>query len=312
MRVTRTSYGIPHRIVGNRLRSALRVYATVLVMVPLACRGGAERSGPRVVGVSKQINEFLYEIGAESVLVARDLTSIYPAAIRTLPSVGYHRALSAEGIISMRPTMLLTDGNLGPDAVVEQVRKVGIPVVLMSPGNSVDSAQALMEKLGERFGRKQAADSVIGEWRRAMNDALADSARWVGEPKPRVLVMHFGQLNNSYLALKRGSTADRIIGWAGGVNAVDSVGGMMRLTPELIAKAAPDVVIATDVGFDRVGSSEKFAQLPGVALTPAAKNGRIYRVDETEVMYFGPRTPASIRKVAGWLHPATTQSAGQR
>jgi len=312
VRVTRTSYGIPHRIVGNRLRSALRVYATVLVMVPLACRGGAERSGPRVVGVSKQINEFLYEIGAESVLVARDLTSIYPAAIRTLPSVGYHRALSAEGIISMRPTMLLTDGNLGPDAVVEQVRKVGIPVVLMSPGNSVDSAQALMEKLGERFGRKQAADSVIGEWRRAMNDALADSARWVGEPKPRVLVMHFGQLNNSYLALKRGSTADRIIGWAGGVNAVDSVGGMMRLTPELIAKAAPDVVIATDVGFDRVGSSEKFAQLPGVALTPAAKNGRIYRVDETEVMYFGPRTPASIRKVAGWLHPATTQSAGQR
>jgi len=281
-------------------------------MVPLACRGGAERSGPRVVGVSKQINEFLYEIGAESVLVARDLTSIHPAAIRTLPSVGYHRALSAEGIISMRPTMLLTDGNLGPDAVVEQVRKVGIPVVLMSPGNSVDSAQALMEKLGERFGRKQAADSVIGEWRRAMNDALADSARWVGEPKPRVLVMHFGQLNNSYLALKRGSTADRIIGWAGGVNAVDSVGGMMRLTPELIAKAAPDVVIATDVGFDRVGSSEKFAQLPGVALTPAAKNGRIYRVDETEVMYFGPRTPASIRKVAGWLHPATTQSAGQR
>ena len=312
MRVTRTSYGIPHRIVGNRLRSALRVYATVLVMVPLACRGGAERSGPRVVGVSKQINEFLYEIGAESVLVARDLTSIYPAAIRTLPSVGYHRALSAEGIISMRPTMLLTDGNLGPDAVVEQVRKVGIPVVLMSPGNSVDSAQALMEKLGERFGRKQAADSVIGERRRAMNDALADSARWVGEPKPRVLVMHFGQLNNSYLALKRGSTADRIIGWAGGVNAVDSVGGMMRLTPELIAKAAPDVVIATDVGFDRVGSSEKFAQLPGVALTPAAKNGRIYRVDETEVMYFGPRTPASIRKVAGWLRPATTQRAGQR
>jgi len=312
VRVTRTSYGIPHRIVGNRLRSALRVYATVLVMVPLACRGGAERSGPRVVGVSKQINEFLYEIGAESVLVARDLTSIYPAAIRTLPSVGYHRALSAEGIISMRPTMLLTDGNLGPDAVVEQVRKVGIPVVLMSPGNSVDSAQALMEKLGERFGRKQAADSVIGEWRRAMNDALADSARWVGEPKPRVLVMHFGQLNNSYLALKRGSTADRIIGWAGGVNAVDSVGGMMRLTPELIAKAAPDVVIATDVGFDRVGSSEKFAQLPGVALTPAAKNGRIYRVDETEVMYFGPRTPASIRKVAGWLRPATTQRAGQR
>jgi iron complex transport system substrate-binding protein len=309
--LTCTPYDTPQRIVGGRARRTPRLYLALLALVPLACGRGAEHAGQRVVGVSKQINEFAYEIGAESVLVARDLTSIYPPAIRALPSVGYHRALSAEGIISMRPTMLLTDGNLGPDAVVEQVRKVGIPVVIMTPGSTVDSAQDLMAALGERFGRTRAADSVIAAWRRDMSQALADSARWAGAPRPRVLVMHFGQLNNSYLALKRGSAADRIIDWAGGVNAVDSVGGMMRLTPELIARAAPDVIIATDVGFDRVGSAEKFAQLPGVALTPAAKSGRVYRVDETEVMYFGPRTPASIRKVAGWLHPAAT-SAGAR
>lgn len=309
--ITCTPYGTSHRIVGTRRRRVLRLYLALLALVPLACSRETGHAGQRVVGVSKQINEFMYEIGAESVLVARDLTSIYPPAIRKLPSVGYHRALSAEGIISMRPTMLLTDGNLGPDAVVEQVKKVGIPVVIMTPGSTVDSAQALMAALGERFGRQRAADSVIAAWKLDMSQALADSTRWADAPKPRVLVMHFGQLNNSYLALKRGSAADRIIGWAGGVNAVDSVGGMMRLTPELIARAAPDVIIATDVGFDRTGGAQKFAELPGVALTPAAKSGRIYRVDETEVMYFGPRTPASIRKVAGWLHPAAT-SAGAR
>lgn len=293
------------------MRRLARVVLVALATLGVACTGRAERDGPRVVGVSKQINEFLYEIGAESVLVARDLTSIYPPAIRRLPSVGYHRALSAEGIISMRPTMLLTDGNLGPDAVVEQVKKVGVPVVIMSPGTTMDSAQALMAQLGERFGRKRAADSVIAAWKGDLAGALADSSRWTGQARPRVLVMHFGQLNNSYLALKRGSAADRIIGWAGGVNAVDSAGGMMRLTPELIARAAPDVIIATDVGFDRVGTAEKFAQLPGVALTPAARSGRVYRVDETEVMYFSPRTPASIRKLSGWLHPVNA-TAGAR
>lgn len=305
------AYGTPRR--GDRARGgrAARVALATIASLVLACGGRGERTGPRVVGVSKQINEYLYEIGAESVLVARDLTSIYPPAIRSLPSVGYHRALSAEGIISMRPTMLLTDGNLGPDAVVEQVKKVGIPVVVMTPGSTVDSAQALMAQLGERFNRKAAADSVIAQWKRDMDAAIADSARWAGAPRPRVLVMHFGQLNNSYLALKRGSAADRIINWAGGVNAVDSVGGMMRLTPELIARAAPDVIIATDVGFDRVGSAAKFATLPGVALTPAAKSGRVYRVDETEVMYFGPRTPASIRKIAGWLHADSAASVRQ-
>ncbi|MBX6364948.1 MAG: ABC transporter substrate-binding protein [Gemmatimonadetes bacterium] len=115
--------------------------------------------------------------------------------------------------------------------------------------------------------------------------------------------MHFGQIANDYLAVKRGGPTDQIIRWAGGVNAIDSVGGMLRLTPELIARAAPDVIIATDVGFDRAGSVEKFASLPGVALTPAGRNRRIIRVDETEVMYFGPRTPATVRKLAALLHP---------
>jgi len=89
------------------------------------------------------------------------------------------------------------------------------------------------------------------------------------------------------------------------------VGGMARLSPELIARAAPDVIIATDVGFDRYGSVEKFKTLPGVALTPAAESNRIYRVDEQEIMYFGPRTPAVVRKFAGWVHPTETAATSK-
>ena len=266
------------------------------------CARENAQTGPRVVSVSKQINEFLYEIHAESVLVARDLTSIYPEQIKTLPSVGYHRALNAEGIISMKPTMLLTDGNFGPDAVSEQVKKVGIPIVTMKPGAGQDSAQLLMAQLGKEFHHEKQADSVIAQWKSDMAAALADTVKWAGQPKPRVMIMHMGQIANSYLAIKRGSAGDQIIQWAGGVNAIDSIGGMLRLTPEIIAKAAPDIIIATDVGFDRLGSAEKFAEMPGVALTPAGKAKKIYRIDEIEVMYFGPRTAMSLRKIAGWLH----------
>jgi iron complex transport system substrate-binding protein len=272
------------------------------VAFAIACAGDNSKSGPRVVCVSKQINEFLYEIHAESVLVARDLTSIYPPQIKNLPNVGYHRALSAEGIISMKPTMLLTDGNFGPDAVTQQVKKVGIPVVTMAPGAGQDSAQLLMARLGQEFHHEKSADSVIAQWKSDMAAALADTVQWAGKPKPRVLIMHMGQIANNYLAIKRGSPGDQIVEWAGGVNAIDSTGGMLRLTPELIAKAAPDIIIATDVGFDRLGSAEKFAEMPGVALTPAGKSKKIYRIDEIEVMYFGPRTAMSLRKIAGWLH----------
>jgi iron complex transport system substrate-binding protein len=288
--------------IRNLYRRRAHAFAAVAALAALGCARDTSRAGERVVCVSKQINEYLYDIHAESVLVARDLTSIYPPQITKLTSVGYHRALSAEGIISMRPTMLLTDGNLGPAAVVEQVKKVGIPVVIMTPGSGQDSAQLLMTNLGKQFHHEQTADSIVGQWKSDMAAALADTTKWAGGTHPRVLVMHMGQIANNYLALKQGTPADQMIRWAGGVNAVDSTGGMMRLTPEIIAKLAPDIIIATDVGFDRLGSAEKFAEMPGVALTPAGKAKRIYRIDETEVMYYGPRTATSLRKVAGWLH----------
>jgi iron complex transport system substrate-binding protein len=277
-----------------------RVPPFLLLSVLAACRGDAAR-GQRVVGVSKQINEYLFEIGAGNVLVARDLTSVYPDEITRLPSVGYHRALSAEGILSMHPTLVLTDGNVGPDAVLAQVRAVGVPVEIMSPGTTVASAELLMSQLGRRFHRERQADSVIAAWRAGLDTARADSDLRAAAPPPRVLLMHFGQINNSYLAVKRGGPADQLLRLAGGVNAVDSAGGMLRLTPELIAKLAPDVIIATDVGFDRAGGAAGFAAMPGVSLTPAAKSGRIHRADEHDVMYFGPRSPAAVRTIASWL-----------
>ncbi len=273
-----------------------------------ACSGlDSSRGGPldRVVCVSKQINEFVYDIGAENHIVARDLTSIYPPEITKLPSVGYHRALSAEGIISMKPTLVLTDGNVGPTSVLDQVRKVGIPVETMAPGSSLDSAQVLMAHLGERFNRKPAADSVIATWKAGMDSIWSDTAAFAAEghgTRPRVMFIHFGQIGNNYLALKSGQPADQMLRWAGGVNAIDSVGGMSRVTPELIARAAPDVIIATDVGFDRFGSADKFLELPGVALTPAGKSKKIYRITEQEIMYYGPRTPGVVRKIADMIH----------
>ena len=145
-----TVHALHHAFMSFRSRSpfpsiALRVRSsllTVALLVPFAagCAPNTDSGKPRVVSVSKQINEFIYAIGAEDVLVGRDLTSIYPPQIKQVPSVGYHRALSAEGIISTKPTLLITDGNVGPEPVLEQVRKVGIPVVMLASGGIVDSA----------------------------------------------------------------------------------------------------------------------------------------------------------------------------
>ncbi|HEY5218233.1 MAG TPA: ABC transporter substrate-binding protein [Gemmatimonadaceae bacterium] len=276
----------------------------VIALFAAACGGGVSGTqAERVVCVSKQINEFMFAIGAQNVLVGRDLTSIYPPAILKITSVGYHRALNAEGIISLRPTLFLNDGNYGPQEVTDQLQKVGIPILTLKPGESLAGAESLLDTLGKRFHREPTADSVLAKWKVGMDSVLADTLKWVGTKRPRVLIIHFGQIANNYLALKRGSVGDQMLQWTGAENAVDSVGGMMRLTPELIAKAAPDIIIATDVGFDRYGSAAKFATMPGVSLTPAGKSLRIYRIEETDVMYYGPRTPDAVRRLEAIFHP---------
>jgi iron complex transport system substrate-binding protein len=268
----------------------------------LAQGAAAAPPGDRVICVSKQINEFIYDIGAQGHLVARDLTSIYPPEILKLPSVGYHRALSAEGIVSMRPSVLLTDGNVGPDEVLDRVRSVGIPVVTMDPGETLEGAENLMLRLGDYFGRKEQAEALVAKWKSAMEKTIADAKRRDSQPKPKVMMIHFGQIGNSYLGLSPKGAAEQILEWAGGRNALTEGNRMVHLTPEIIAGAAPDIIIATDVGYDRYGSAAKFAAMPGVNLTPAGKNLRIYRIDETEIMYFSPRTPASVARIAQWLH----------
>lgn len=254
-------------------------------------------NGKRIVCVSKQINEYIYNLGAEQDLVAVDVSSTFPEQIKKLPTVGYHRALSAEGIISIKPTLFLHDGNVGPAQVLEQLKKVEIPIAEIKAGKSFDSARILMKELGKYFNKEKAADSIVKVWDAEMTDVLKDTMQFANKQKPRVLIIHYGRVVNNYLAITKKSPATKMLEWAGGINAIDSAGGMAKTSAEMIAKTAPDIIIATDFGFDKFGSADKFKELSGVSLTPAAKNNRIYRIEENEIIYFSTRTPAVIKKL---------------
>jgi iron complex transport system substrate-binding protein len=184
---------------------------------------------------------------------------------------------------------------------VDRVRSVGVPIVTMDPGESLEGSEQLLTRLGTYFGREQQAATALATWKSGMEKTIADAKARAGHAAPKVLMIHFGLIGNSYLGMAPHGPGEQILEWAGGQNAIAGNGNLTRLTPEMIAAAAPDIVIATDYGFDRYGSAEKFAQMPGINLTPAGRNLRIYRIEETEVMYFGPRTPAAVAKIAHWL-----------
>jgi iron complex transport system substrate-binding protein len=130
----------------------------------------------------------------------------------------------------------------------------------------------------------------------------ADSIVKTFPSKPKVLIIHFGQQRNQYFVMGTRGTADAMLKLAGGINAADT-SSFRDLSAEVIAREQPDVILATDFGWDRLGGSmEKFKTLPGISLTPAAKNGKIFRVEEHDLVYFGPRTGENIIRMAELIH----------
>jgi len=265
--------------------------------------GGAAQ---RIVCIGQAYNEMIYALGAQQDLVGVDYSSTYPPEIRKIPTVGYHRALSAEGILSLKPTLIIHDNNIGPDHVVRQLQALHIPMkTFHAKDDSIDGAKALLREMGAFFHKEQRAEELCAKIDRDMA-AAADAVRKYANV-PRVAVIHFGRASNVYLVVGNGgagdaSTAAKMIGLAGGKMAIEKSGMQQMASPEIIAKSNPQVILMTEYGFDRLGSAGKATTLPGVAETDAARNHRIYRVSEHELMYFGPETGENVLKLAKLIH----------
>jgi iron complex transport system substrate-binding protein len=261
----------------------------------------------RLVVISQTYNEIIWALGAQDRVVGVDYSSTYPPDVKKMQTVGYHRALSAEGILSLHPTAIIHDNNTGPPQVVEQLKSLNIPMKTFTAKNdSVEGTKALIREMGAYFHKEERAEELCRTLDSQLAASLEKARQYTDHPK--VAVIHFGRASNVYLVVGRGGGGDggsagQMIEWAGAEMAIDAQGMQRMASPEIIAQANPDVILVTDYGFDRLdGSLDQVKALPGVATSNAAKNNRIYRIEENQLMYFGPRTGENIEKVAAIIH----------
>lgn len=259
----------------------------------------------RIVSLSKQYNEIIYALGAQEDLVAVDLSSTYPPAIKKLPTVGYHMALSLEGILSMKPTVILRESgpySVGPEGVVRKLKKLEITMKsFKTEPTDIPSTKKLIREMGAYFNKEAEADSLCQKLDSDMTRALAKQKTY--SDTPNVVIVHFGRASNVYLTVTKNSVAAKMVKWAGGKITIEGEGRMQRMTsPEVLAKANPDVILMTGVAYDKLGSMDKIRQLPGVGSTKAARNDRIYRIRNADIIYLGPRTGENVLKFEKLIH----------
>jgi iron complex transport system substrate-binding protein len=296
----------PHARRIHALTLALTLLATLLATLAAAGVARADAGGRRIVSVSGALTEIVYALGAEDALVGVDTTSTWPAAARDLPQVGYQRTLSAEGILSLRPTQVLLTPDAGPPEVLALLEQARVPLHRVSaepsPRALLDNVRAIAAALGRTAEGERLALRLEHEL-----TALTARLRAL-EDAPRVLfLLNTGQ--GQLLASGSDTKADAMLALAGARNAVSGYRGYKPLSAEAAAAAAPEALLITSEGLRLAGGLVGLRAGPGLALTPALREGRVVEMDGLLLLGFGPRLPQALRELALALHPGLTLPA---
>jgi iron complex transport system substrate-binding protein len=261
-------------------------------------------STDRIVAVNGDLTEVVFALGLGPRVVARDISATYPAEAAALPSIGYQRTLTAESIAALDPTVVLANTLAGPPEAIEQLRALGLPVVVLDYEDSVDGPGDKIRAAGAVLGVPAVAESLAAAVDSEIGAAVDLAAGATTEPRVAALYL-------------RGEGTQLLFGPGSGMSVLlDSLGvtdvgaelGVDDAQPvdiEALLTAAPDALVVTTSGLESVGGVDGLLAMHDGALarTPAGEDRRILAYEDQYLLGFGPRTGAVLADLARDLHP---------
>jgi iron complex transport system substrate-binding protein len=258
----------------------------------------------RIVALNGDVNEVLFALGLGENIVANDITGYFPVEAQKKPKIGYQRTLSAEAILSFKPTLIIGNEDAGPKSTLAQLRAAGATVVIVPAGETVFDAPKKIRLIGDAVGLSAPADALAdrtyNEIKRVQKKWQATTNKW--EPTavflylrgPRTMLLG-GSGTRASAMLEAAGVTD-----GGAFNA--NVSGYVPITSEALVAAKPDTIVVLTEGLKSVGGIDGVLKIPGVALTPAGQNRRIIDFDDLELLELGPRTPAVLDRLIAALY----------
>lgn len=260
-----------------------------------AARGEAD-----TLAIGGSVTEIIYALGQQHRLIARDTTSTFPPEAQALPDVGYMRALSPEGVLSVSPDLILSEEGAGPPETLGVLEEAAIPFITVPGGFDAESVAAKIRAVGDALEVPDEAEALARQVTGQIEAAKARAQEHGGAPK-RVLFVLSAQ-GGRLMGAGDETGAAAIIAMAGGVNALEGVTGYKPLSDEATAAAAPDVILMMDRGGDHGASADELFALPALAVTPAAESRSLVQMDGLKLLGFGPRTGEAVSELAAALY----------
>lgn len=287
--------GVEHGVNGGRRAATLQLAALSggVLLAGLAPARAMAAKTRRIVSVGGALTEIVYALQADAELVGVDTTSLYPTQAQKLPSVGYARTLSAEGVLALAPSQIIATEDAGPPAVLRQLSNAGVPVAVLAANHQFDGLLERVKRVGELTGRAAQATALQQALQKDWDQSRAAVAQRAASKPVRVLFV-LAHAPTQTMVSGLGTSAHAMLEYVGATNAITGFSGYKPLTPEAAIAAQPDVVLLTDQGLQAAGGLDGVLKLPGLAHSPAGKNRRVIALEAMFLLGFGPRLPAAV------------------
>ncbi|QKW23569.1 ABC transporter substrate-binding protein [Kitasatospora sp. NA04385] len=260
-------------------------------------------SAERIIPLNGSLAELVFSLGLGDHAVARDVSTTFEQAAK-LPVITQAHEVSAEGVLSLHPTVVLADRSTGPAEAVEQIRAAGVPLIVLDDAKQLGDIGTRIDAVAAALGVPDAGAQLKERTERRIAEVRAQLPA-AGATRPKVAFLYLRGSASVFLLGGPDSGAPSLIEAAGGEDAGTAAhltGDFTPLTSEALVKAAPDAILVMTKGLESVGGVDGLLKLPGVAQTPAGLDRRIISVDDGRLLSYGPRTPEVLRAIADQLH----------
>ena len=250
-----------------------------------------EQPAQRIISLAPHITEVLFSAGAGEQIVGVVSYSDYPPQAQTIPEVGSYDRLDLEQILALQPDLIVGWQSGNPDAGLEHLQRLSIPLYLSEPRNFSDIASNL-QRLGRLANSSEVADPVA----QLFLSQLETLQQRYRHAQP---VSVFYQVWREPLMTFNGEHLfNRIIQVCGGRNLfaeLPRIASAVEL--EAVLKADPEVILLGDVNRAWLEDWHRWSTLQAV------RNDRLYALNQDVLIRPTTRVVDGIRAVCEVLQP---------
>ena len=250
----------------------------------------------RIIPLDGSVAEVVFALNLGANVVATDRSATWPPEASELPQIGYQRSLLAEPIAGFTPTVLIGTEIAGPEKTLDDLRRLGYPVVIVPSEANMQGPAEKIRAVAEALGVPNRGEELASQ----MEKTIVANTQVFDEDKAPIVAALYIRGTGTQLVLGRNSATHWLINAAGGKNVADilDIDQYKTITAESLLRAEPDILLVPSAGLDSVGGIDGLLEVGGISQTPAGINRAVLAYDDQLLLGNGPRTGDLLKQLA--------------